>query len=216
MLMHTIPSMGPFGTNCYLVWDDNMDGVLIDAPCDPGQIMAVIYEKGVYLKKILLTHGHCDHIAAAAQIMRTTGADCVIHENDLKKLTNDDSNLTRYFNLPPTEPVTNAQTVQDGDVITAGTLEFEVLHTPGHTSGSVCYICGDVMFTGDTLFKGSMGRTDMYDGNEEDIFSSLAVLYAFDTATPYKIYPGHGEPSTLDDERRSNQYMLYAAKNYSI
>ena len=150
--------MSNFGVNPYIVTAENMDGVLIDAPYGGESIVKTVMEKGIELKMILLTHGHCDHIASAAHIAAATGAKIYIHKFDEDKLRNDRTNLTQYFSLPPIDPVENANTVNDGDVITMDELEFEVLHTPGHTSGSVCYILGDNMFCGDTLFNGSMGN----------------------------------------------------------
>ena len=210
-----LPPLSQFGVNSYLVWDDNMNGVLIDAPYGGDQILRQIAEKGIKLKKILLTHGHCDHIASAAYIAYKTGASVVIHSADRGKLTNNRTNLTEYFNLPPVDPVENAEEVNDGDIVTVGELEFEVLHTPGHTSGSVCYILGDNMYCGDTLFKNSMGRTDMIDGNENAMYDTLAMLYDFDTKTDYKLFSGHGANSTMYEERAHNPYMKYAAENFS-
>ena len=212
MQMTVIGPIGPFAVNSYLVWDNDLNAVLIDAPDGYDRILSVIREKGVKLGKILLTHGHCDHIESAYNLAVETGAQVYIHTDDIKKLCNDETNLSRYFGLPPVSPVTNAMTFEDGDVITHGELEFEVLHTPGHTSGSVCLIIDDVMFSGDTLFKDSMGRTDMPDGNDAVMTETLAMLYDFDTFTDYKVYPGHGEATTMFRERRENRCMLYAAR----
>lgn len=210
-----LPPLSQFGVNSYLITADNMNGVLIDAPYGGEYILKEIREKGICLKKILLTHGHCDHIAYCAEIARQTGAEVYIHADDLKKLTDDRMNLTSYFSLPPADPVENAKPVNDGDVIVQDELEFEVLHTPGHTSGSVCYILGDNMFCGDTLFKNSMGRTDMYDGDDEVMADTLAMMYEFDINTDYKIFSGHGESSSMSAERKNNPYMKYAYKRAS-
>lgn len=206
-----LPPLSGFGVNSYIITADNMNGVLIDAPYDGEFIVKHLDEKGIKLKKILLTHGHCDHIASAAYIAKETGAKIYIHRLDEEKLKNDDTNLSRYFSLPPIDAINSAVTVEDGDVITQDELEFEVLHTPGHTSGSVCYISEDNMFCGDTLFKRSMGRTDMKDGNEKVMAQTLAMLYDFDTNTDYKLFSGHGENSTMSEERKNNPYLRYAA-----
>ena len=202
--------LSDFGVNSYIITAENMNGVLIDAPSDSGYISAQLREKGIHLKKILLTHGHCDHIASAARLAHETGAEVYIHSADLEKLGNARTNLTDYFSLPPIPRVENAKTVEDGDIITQDELDFEVLHTPGHTSGSVCYIIGENMFCGDTLFKSGMGRTDMPDGNEDIMTDTLAMLYEFDEKTDYKLFPGHGEGSSMSAERKSNPYMRYA------
>ena len=214
MFTLTIPALGEFGTNCYLVWGADKKGALIDAPCNAEHILSVIDSKGIILEKILLTHGHCDHIAAAAEIADKTGAQVVIHTNDLPKLTDNAANLADFFDMPPVTPVENAVTCEDGDVISIGSgeIEFEVLHTPGHTSGSVCYIADDRMYVGDTIFKGSMGRTDMYDGDEDTLFSTLAMLYEFDVRTDYLLLPGHGEQTYISEERMNNRYLIYAYK----
>ena len=206
-----LPPMSNFGVNSYIIVSDNMNGVLIDAPYGGESIIKTLMEKGIELKMILLTHGHCDHIASAAYLSRETGAQVYIHKFDEDKLTNDRTNLTSFFSLPPIDPVTNAETVSDGDVIELDGLEFEVLHTPGHTSGSVCYLLGDNMFSGDTLFCGSMGRTDMTDGNDEVMTETLNMLYSFDRNTNYTVYAGHGPSSTMVEERSHNAYLRYAA-----
>lgn len=206
----TMPPMSMFGTNCYIVAAENKNCVLIDAPEDNGAIMKKLREKGLRLRKILLTHGHCDHIASAAELSEKTGAEVIIHSADLHKLGDAGTNLTEYFDLPEVRAVTNAKTVEDGEIISQNELEFEVLHTPGHTSGSVCYILGDNMFSGDTLFKRNMGRTDMPDGDEDVMADTLAMLYEFDQKTDYKLFPGHSELSSMSEERKNNPYMKYA------
>lgn len=208
-----LPPLSDFGVNSYIITAENMDGVLIDAPYGGEYIVKQVREKNINLKKILLTHGHCDHIASAAYIAHETGAEIYIHSADRDKLKSSKGNLTEYFSLPPVDTVEKAVTVGDGDVITLDELEFEVLSTPGHTSGSVCYILGDNMFCGDTLFKRSMGRTDMFDGNESEMLETLAMLYEFDTDTDYKLFSGHGENSLMSEERKNNPYMKYAAAN---
>ncbi|MCM1578896.1 MAG: MBL fold metallo-hydrolase [Ruminococcus sp.] len=202
-----MPSMGLFGVNAYIAVSDKGSGVLIDAPEGAEEILDRLRSENVRLKMILLTHGHCDHISSAARIARETGAEIYIHSADLKKLTNDRLNLTEYFSLPPTEPAENALTAEDGQVITLDEMDFEVLHTPGHTSGSVCYILGDNMFCGDTLFSGSIGRTDMPDGDSAVMRDTLDMLREFDPKTDYRLLPGHGDNSTMDTERKSNPFL---------
>ncbi len=206
-----MPPLTAFGVNSYIIVNEKNEGVLIDAP-ESEAIMKKLITEGIELKKILLTHGHCDHIAGCAALERETGAEVYIHSADEKKLLGSNGNLATYFGLPPIDAPDNVKTVEDGQIITQGELEFEVFHTPGHTSGCVCYILGDEMFCGDTLFKNSMGRTDMPDGDEAVIMESLAMLYDFDVQTDYKLYSGHGESSSMSAERRNNPYMKYAHK----
>lgn len=207
MNIKKFPSMGMLAVNSYLAISDKGNGVLIDAPEGAVMIMNKLKKENVSLKMILLTHGHFDHIASAAEISRETGAAVYVHPDDLKKLTNDRLNLTEYFSMPPTEPVENALTVEDGLVLTLDDMDFEVLHTPGHTSGSVCYILGDNMFCGDTIFSGSIGRTDMPDGDGRVMRETLDMLREFDVKTDYRLLPGHGENSSMSVERKSNPFL---------
>lgn len=201
-------SLGLFGVNAYIAVSDKGNGVLIDAPEGAEKILRRLEEEHIKLKMILLTHGHCDHIASAAEISKATGAEVYIHSGDLKKLSNDRLNLTDYFSLPPAEPVSRAVSIEDGQVISLDEMDFEVLHTPGHTSGSVCYMLGDNMFCGDTLFSGSIGRTDMPDGDGRVMKETLDMLREFDPKTDYRLLPGHGENSSMSVERKSNPYLL--------
>ena len=210
-----LPCMGTFGVNCYIIENSSSDCVLIDAPAGAEYILSEIEKRGLKLKKILLTHGHCDHIETAAEISEKTGAEVYIHEADMKKLSNPNTNLTAYFGLPPVAAAENAVAVSGGDIISEGELEFKVLHTPGHTSGSVCYIMGDNMFCGDTLFRRSMGRTDMPDGDDDVMLGTLAMLYDFDKDVDYKLFSGHGEMTSMTEERANNPYMKYAHKAVS-
>lgn len=199
---------GIFGTNCYIVISDNGNAALIDAPAGGARILDEIKKNGVKLKKILLTHGHCDHIESVAFLAEKTGAEVYIHEADENKLSDDYLNLSEYFSDYYESPVAHfggAHTVSDGDIITLDELEFKVLHTPGHTSGSVCYICGGTMFSGDTLFKMSAGRTDMPDGNSLKLNESLKMLD--EMGGDYALLSGHGERSTLSNERKYNPFM---------
>lgn len=199
---------GIFATNCYIVISDNGNAALIDAPCGGERILEVIKNNGATLKMILLTHGHCDHIESADYIAKETEAEVYIHEADMKKLTDDYLNLSEYFSDYYEAPVPhcdNAKAVSDGDIITLDELRFKVVHTPGHTSGSVCYICGGTMFSGDTLFRLSAGRTDMPDGNSIRLNESLKMLD--NMSEDFRLLSGHGEASTLSAEKKYNPFM---------
>ncbi|MGN0642209.1 MAG: MBL fold metallo-hydrolase [Huintestinicola sp.] len=208
MQLIKLPPLSEFGVNSYIIVSDKGNGVLIDAPYGGSYILNVLKEKDISLKKLLLTHGHCDHIASAAEIIKATGAEVYIHQADSSKLTNGRTNLTEYFHLPPIDPVFDPVIIHDGDIITQDELSFEVLHTPGHTSGSVCYLLGEDMFCGDTLFRGSMGRVDMIDGNYAVMKRSLAMLAEYTGKfSDYNVYSGHGMSSTLSFEKASNPYL---------
>lgn len=199
---------GIFCTNCYLVISESGNAALIDAPAGGAGILAEIEKNGAKLKKILLTHGHCDHIESVAFLAKETGAQVYIHEMDEKKLSDDYLNLSEYFSEyydKPVEHFVGANKVLDGDIITLDEISFKVLHTPGHTSGSVCYICGETMFSGDTIFKMSAGRTDMPDGNSLKLNESLKMLDGL--GKDYVLLSGHGDRSTLSNERKYNPFM---------
>lgn len=205
--MKIIP-IGPisvFGTKCYLVVSENNNAVLVDAPDEAEFILDTAKKNNCEIKKILLTHGHCDHIGAAAQIQEMTNCEVYIHEADAKKLSDSMGNLTAFFGLSPVKKVLNFKTVREGDVITLDDLSFGVIHTRGHTSGSVCYTIDDTMFSGDTLFNLSIGRTDMPDGSMSTLSKSLKKLCEIEKN--YTVYPGHMDKTTLDFERENNPYL---------
>ncbi len=207
--MKIIP-IGPisvFSTKCYLVVSKNNNAVLVDAPDEAEYIVDVAKKNNCQIKKILLTHGHCDHIGATAQIQKMTACEVYIHEDDAKKLSDSVGNLTSFFGLMTVETVNDYETVKEGDKITLDEMTFEVLHTPGHTSGSVCYLVEDIMLSGDTLFNLSIGRTDMPDGSMSTLSKSLKRLCENDKN--YTVYPGHMDKTTLDFERENNPYLYY-------
>ncbi len=218
MYTMTLPSMGAFGTNAYVLWDEEKRGLLIDAPCDADYIISEIDKKGISLEKILLTHGHIDHIGACARVARSCGAKICIHKKDLPKLYGDIGNVCGFFGLPEPEYPQKDDVIafENDEKIECGKMCAQVIETPGHTSGSVCFLFEDEvsgelrLYTGDTLFAGSMGRTDMPDGDEDRIFSSLSLLWDRFEGKDALIFPGHGPSSTVEAERIRNRYFIYA------
>lgn len=193
-------------TNCYIVASDLGNAALIDAPADADYILKELELYGLTLKKILLTHGHFDHVGAVADLAERTGCSVYIHKLDIKKLSEDaDGLLVNLFRVRGFKPFDGAVAVDDGDIIRLDEIEFDVVHTPGHTSGSVCYITGDVMFSGDTLFARSVGRTDMPDGDYRSLMNSMEIIK--DLGGDLKIYPGHMCETTLENERKYNPYL---------
>lgn len=194
-------------TNSYIVATNEGNAVLIDAPADADYIYGEILKHGLTLKKILLTHGHFDHVGAVADLVEKTGCNVYIHELDQAKLSEDtDGLLINLFRVRGYKPFDKSIAITEDDIIKQDELEFDVLHTPGHTSGSVCYITGDVMFSGDTLFARSVGRTDMPDGNYSALMSSMEKIK--DLGGNLRILPGHMCETSLDSERKYNPYLI--------
>ena len=183
------------------------NAVLIDAPADADYILEQIKFYGVNLKKIFITHGHFDHIGAVSDLVDKTGCEVYVDVFDKKKLSDDSGALVDLFRIRGYKKYTGPVNVfTDGDVLTLDELEFKVMETPGHTSGSVCFICGDSMFTGDTLFSKSHGRTDMPDGDENAMKKSLAKIAAI--KEDLHIYPGHMNTTMLKEEKRFNPFLM--------
>ena len=187
--------LGSYQTNCYLVWDDESpDCIVIDPGYEPDTVLLAIKGIKKNLAAILLTHGHFDHVGAVKILAADTDCRVYIHENDLS--------------LPATltsGPLYYTDTYREGDILTIAGVTLRVLHTPGHTPGCVCLMVEDNLFTGDTLFRESCGRTDLPGGNGAEIFKSLRRLAALEG--DYRVLPGHGMESTLEEEREYNPYM---------
>ena len=187
MIVKTMP-VGPIGTNCYLLGDETSKAcAMIDPGGDPDDILSMIREAGFALKAILLTHGHFDHIGAVAALAGEN-TPIWIHRLDAEMLTNPARNLCRMIRAEVTAPPAT-HLLEEGDRLEAAGVELTVLHTPGHTPGSVCFRTGNYLFTGDTLFHGGYGRTDFPGGSPEDMRRSLARLAPLEAACA--IYPGH-------------------------
>ncbi len=206
MEMIRLKPFGMFGTNSFIIYSGD-SAALIDAPGNTEEITDALAEKGLTLKYILLTHGHCDHIMGLADIAAITGAEVYIHENDLPKLTDDHLNLTEFFGLPPVKYYHGAKTVSNNDTVMLGDTGIKVMSTPGHTSGSVMYIAENMIFSGDTLFAQGVGRTDMPDGSTCTLRGSLKAIAALKDCDNYDVCPGHGLMTTLGYEKQNNPYL---------
>ncbi len=191
-------------TNTYILDLGGGTGAVIDPGGDCDRIVAAMRERGLRPQAVLLTHGHFDHAGAAAAIQRL-GAEVYIHSYDVQLITSD-KNLAADFGYT-FEPFSPDHTLSDGDVITLGDAAFKVMHTPGHTAGSVCYIEENerVIFSGDTLFYLSAGRTDFPTGNGRQMLDSLRNrLFALEG--DYRVFPGHDRATTLRFEKENNPY----------
>ena len=202
MLIKTLV-VGQIETNCYIVTDeDTLKCAIIDPGDESNVILDYIESNGLHPEAVFMTHGHFDHNLALSAVHEETGAPAYICEKDaytsgpLNQLKLAAKQWVHYYG--------------EGDVLTVGGLEFRVIETPGHSPGSVCLICGDAIFSGDTLFRDSCGRTDLPGGDMGTILGSLMRLYDLDG--DYEVYPGHMGATTLSRERRFNYYMRYAAE----
>ncbi len=197
----TLP-LGAYQTNCYLVWADaSTTCAVIDPGYYPEQILAYLEKKALKPDAILLTHGHFDHVGGAEALVKATGCSLWMQERD-----NMQASLPSLGQLfPLTGRPCKVNFFEQGQTVTAGGVTFTVLETPGHTHGSVCLAAEDVLFTGDTLFAGSVGRTDFPGSDTAAMLRSLAFLKAL--PRDYRIYPGHGSSTTLEHEKRCNPYM---------
>lgn len=197
--------LGELGANCYIVETAPGRCIAIDIGGDSSYFLSFLKEKELALSKILLTHGHFDHIGGVEEVRKATGAEVFVHDGDVRMLTSAAYSLHIGMSRLPFVPVERFTAINDGCVITDGDCTITLIHTPGHSEGSVCYVCGDVIFTGDTLFKGSAGRTDFPGSSPIDMHNSLYALYIIDKNC--RIFPGHGETTTLEYEKMTNPFM---------
>lgn len=197
-------TLGPLHTNCYIVYGKDNKAAVIDPASGADVIESKLNELGLTLDKILLTHAHFDHIMAVEDL-RKSGVELYIHKEDLKMLN--DPNLNHMLSAAGKEIVFKKveHLLEDGDVIDIGGEELKVIHTPGHSQGSVCYVSDEWIVSGDTLFKETVGRTDLYGGSFDAMLSSMKKLRELDK--DYAVYPGHGESTTLNYEKDNNIYM---------
>ena len=200
--IHTLP-LGSYQTNCYIVHGDNAKScVIIDPGYEAPAILAKVAALGLTVDAILLTHGHFDHVGAVEAIVEQTGCQLWMAQSDWSQRI---APMVTYFYPLANCDFTEVQFCEEGQVIYAGELAFTVLEAPGHTWGSVCYRCGDALFSGDTLFAGSCGRTDLPGGDWGTIQESLQRLAQLEDGIT--VYPGHGESTTIAQEKRYNPYM---------
>ncbi|MCC8135703.1 MAG: MBL fold metallo-hydrolase [Ruminococcus sp.] len=198
--------LGELKSNCYIVETAPERCIAVDIGGDSSMLLNFLIMKKLKLTKILLTHGHYDHINGVAEVVAKTGAEVYIHADDAYMLENASASLASSMSIMRFNPVHNYTAVFGDCYINDGNLTFHVLHTPGHSPGSVCYICEDVIFSGDTLFCCSIGRTDLPGGNINEMRSSLRKLCSLEGE--YRVYPGHNDSTTLGYERECNPYLL--------
>lgn len=197
---------GIYAANCYIVFDESTsNGIVVDPGGDVDDILASITENDIEVKHIILTHGHGDHIGGVVGLKEALGASVMIHELDKDMLIDGTKNLSTVMAMGSIE-IEPDRLLKDGDVLNVGDLNIEIIHTPGHTLGGICIKIGDNLITGDTLFAGSIGRTDLLGGDYNTIIKSIKdklMIYPDDT----KVYPGHGLSSTIGKEKISNPFV---------
>jgi len=204
MLIKQLP-VGQLETNCYIVTDENtLECAVIDPGDESNTILDYVESNHLRVKAVMLTHGHYDHVGAVAEVLEETGAQLYINPRDegwapgLSGMKYKMPEGGRYYD--------------EGDTVKVSSLEFKVIATPGHTPGGVCLICGDAIFTGDTLFAGSCGRTDLPGGSMRTEMQSLKKICQL--PGDYEVYPGHMDTSTLERERRFNYYCREALAKF--
>ncbi len=202
-----IRATGPLQCNTYLLISEGGDAAVIDPGGDAPRLLALLEAQGAALRQILLTHGHYDHMGAAEALMQATGAPLKMHPDDAPMLQDAMCNLSTPFTGEPLRLPPAYTPLGDGEEIAVGGDTLRVLHTPGHSPGSVCFLNEKdrVLFSGDTLFCRSIGRTDFPGGDPTLLLRSLRRLAALEG--DYRVLPGHEEETTLEAERRQNPYM---------
>jgi hydroxyacylglutathione hydrolase len=207
-MIHVIIPVGPLQCNCSIVGDEqSREAMVIDPGDDIEQVMAIVRKHNLTVKQIAVTHAHIDHVGGAMKLKKLTGAPVLLNQNDdmlLKMLPAQ----ALWIGVAPPGTVTIDDPLRDGDKLRVGAHEAGVLHTPGHTQGSVClyFPAEKTLIAGDTLFAGSIGRTDLPGGNHKQILTSLheRVLALPDETL---VVPGHGQNTTIGEERQSNPFL---------
>ncbi|HZK18843.1 MAG TPA: MBL fold metallo-hydrolase [Clostridia bacterium] len=206
MILKVLP-VGMMEANCIIVGcKKTLEAAIIDPGEEAGRILNTVEDLKFKVGSIILTHAHIDHIAALKDVQEATDAKVLVHKGDAEMLSNPGINLSMFMGGSISGDADHL--LEDGDLIHIGELELEVLHTPGHTPGGICLYLGahNVVITGDTLFAGSVGRSDFPGGNHGQLINSIKekLLVLPDTT---KVYPGHGPSSTIAFEKKNNPFL---------
>ncbi len=200
-------AVGPMLANCYLVWcEETKEALVIDPGGEEERILAEIEKEQLQLQYIVNTHGHVDHIAANREVKEKTGAKILIHSEDAPLLVSPNLNFSVYVGIPVRGPRADMLLCEGEEISVGKQVKLDVLHTPGHTRGGICLKAEDAIFTGDTLFAGSIGRTDFPGGSYQELLDSIKnkILPNHDDVV---LYPGHGPTSTVGYERKHNPFL---------
>jgi hydroxyacylglutathione hydrolase len=207
-MIHEILTVGPLQCNCSILGDEtSREAIVVDPGDDIPSILAILAKHNLTVKQILVTHAHIDHIAGAHNLKQLTGAPILYNQNDLP-LVGMMEMQAGWLGIPTPHVAPPDDNLEDGKLISITGLSGTILHTPGHTQGSVCLYLPDhtLLIAGDTLFSGSVGRTDLPGGNTRQLLTSIhnQILTLPDEV---KVIPGHGEETTIGEERQSNPFL---------
>lgn len=200
-----IPESG-VSANCYIVYNENKKGVIIDPGSKRSQITEIIDSEEIEVKKILLTHGHADHIYSLESIKKEYNVPVLVHQGDYEMIKDGNMNFSNQMFGRPIEVEADKKITGEEVLEIDGNFKVKVLHTPGHTPGGVCYLIGEALFTGDTIFANSIGRTDFPGGNYDEILESIEekiLTLPEDTI----LLPGHGPKTTVKLEIENNPFI---------
>lgn len=208
-MIHEILPVGMLACNCSVLGDESTgEAVVIDPGDDIEQVQQILAKHRLRVKYIVATHAHIDHVGGIEKLKQATGAAVLMHQSDLPLYQNV-ALQAEWLGIPPPGMTEVDQFLQEGDVLRCGTLSLEVLHTPGHSPGSLSlHLPGENqrILSGDTLFQGSIGRTDLWGGSRDEILRSIRNrLLIFPDPTP--VFPGHGAPTTIGEERERNPFL---------
>jgi len=201
-------AVGSFAANCYIVGSsETKQGMIIDPGAEAGTILRTVQQTGLSISLIVITHAHIDHVGALHEVQEKTHAQFAIHEAERGLLLSSPMRMLTSLGISPVKsPPRPDRLLRDGDRVDIGDLHFKVLYTPGHSAGGICLSGHGIVFSGDTLFKLGVGRTDFPGMSHERLMKSIQEkLMVLPDETV--VYPGHGPPTTIGDERRGNPFL---------
>jgi len=201
-------TVGPFAANCYIVGSSTTkQGMVIDPGAEAETILKTVQQTGLCISIIVITHAHIDHVGAIREVQEKSNAQFAIHEAEKGFVLSAPMRMLTSLGMSPVKsPPRPDRLLKDGDRIDLGDLRFEVLHTPGHSAGGICLSGHGVVFSGDTLFNLGVGRTDFPGMSHDRLMNSIREkLMVLPDETI--VYPGHGSPTTIGDERRGNPFL---------
>lgn len=205
--LHIIP-VSAFQQNCAIIWDDNGSAAVIDAGGEPEKIIQFVESQQLKVEKLLITHGHLDHIMAVEALKAHFKVDVFGSSIEDKPLFEQLPQICRQYGLPDVSAFLPDHWLSEGDSVQVGSLNFSVRHLPGHSPGHIGFFDFDhqVVFSGDVLFQNSIGRTDLYGGNFEQLIQTIQQKL-FDLPEDFVVMSGHGQPTTIGEEKRHNPFL---------